>query len=116
MHEQRRWNALTAVRAVHTTIYLVMATSTFVILYAGLTGASGAWLWVALGLVGVESAVFLGNGLKCPLTAVAVKYGAGNGALFDTFLPERITRHTFHVFGPLILLAAALLALRWGLR
>jgi hypothetical protein len=108
----RSWDALTVVRAVHTVIYVVMAASTFVVLYAGITGAMGAWLWVAAALVGAESAVFLGNGLKCPLTGVAAKYGAGDGA--DTFLPERITRHTFHVFGPLILIAAALLALRWG--
>jgi hypothetical protein len=103
------------VRAIHTAIYLVMATATFVVLYAGLTGHSGAWLWVALGLVVVESAIFLANGLKCPLTAIAVKYGAVEAAVSDTFLPERITRHTFHVFGPLILLAAVLLAVRWGL-
>ena len=70
----------------------------------------GAWLWLAAALVGVESAVFLGNGLKCPLTAVAAKYGAGDGA--DTFLPKRITHYTFRVFGPLILIAAALVAVR----
>jgi hypothetical protein len=78
--------------------------------YAGITGATGAWLWLAAALVGVESAIFLGNGLKCPLTAVAAKYGAGDAA--DTFLPERITRHTFRVFAPLILMAVALIAAR----
>jgi hypothetical protein len=108
----RTWRPLTLVRAVHTVIYLVMATSTLAVLYAGITGAAGAWLWIAGALVGVESAVFLGNGLKCPLTAVAVKYGSGDGA--DTFLPERFTRHTFHIFGPLIVIGAVLVALRWG--
>jgi hypothetical protein len=107
----RSWKPLVIVRTVHTAIYLVMATSTFVVLFAGITGATGAWLWLAAALVGVESVVFLGNGLKCPLTAVAAKYGAGDGA--DTFLPERITRYTFPVFAPLILMAAALAAVRW---
>jgi len=106
----RSWNALTVVRAIHTVIYVVMATSIFVVLYAGITGARGAWLWVAAALVGIESVVFLWNGLKCPLTAVAARYGAGGGA--DTFLPEWITRYTFCVFGPLILIAAALVAVR----
>jgi hypothetical protein len=41
---------------------------------------------------------------------VAGKYGAGEGA--DTFLPKRIMRYTFRVFGPLILIAAALVAVR----
>jgi hypothetical protein len=104
---------LALVRAVHTAIYVVMATASFALLYAGVTGAHGVWLWVALALVAVESVVFLANGLKCPLTAVALRYGADGLKVGDTFLPERITRHTFRVFGPLILLAFALLAVRW---
>jgi hypothetical protein len=110
----RCWNPLAVVRAVHTAIYGVMATSVFVVLYAGITGAAGAWLWLAAGLVGVEGAVFLVNGLKCPLTAVAARHGASGGA--DTFLPERITRHTFRVFGPLVLIGATLVAMRWAWR
>ena len=43
----------------------------------------------------------VGNGFKCPLTGLAVKYGATKGYAFDTFLPERVTRLTFRVFGSL---------------
>ncbi len=104
---------LAIVRAVHTAIYLVMAASTFVVLYAGATGRSGAWLWAALVLLGAETLVFSLNGLRCPLTALAVRYGATSGHVFDTFLPERATRHTFRFFGGVMLLGLALLALRW---
>ncbi len=62
---------LTLVRAVHTVIYLVMAASSFVVLYGGVSGAHGVWLWVAAVLVGIESIVFAASGLKCPLTALA---------------------------------------------
>ncbi len=106
----RTWSGLAITRAIHTVIYAVMASATFVVLYAGVTGMAGAWLWAALGLVGVESAVFLGNGFRCPLTAVAVHFGADEGA--DTCLPERFTRYTFRVFGPLIVVGVALVALR----
>ena len=106
---------LALVRAVHTAIYLVMATASFVVLFGGITGAHGPWLWAAAALVAVESVVFAASGLKCPLTAVAVRYGAGRDGLFDTFLPERITRHTFRVFGPLIAVAFVLLAVRRAL-
>ncbi|CAN5499906.1 hypothetical protein BH10PSE3_BH10PSE3_26050 [soil metagenome] len=106
---------LTLVRAVHTAIYIVMASASFVVLYAGVTGAHGTWLWMACGLVAVESLVFVANGLRCPLTAIAVKYGATKDGAFDTFFPERITRYTFRVFGPLILLGVVLLAGRWWL-
>jgi hypothetical protein len=68
---------------------------------------------VAAGLVAGESIVFAFAGLKCPLTAIAVRYGAGQDGLFDTFLPERMTRHTFRIFGPLIVLAFTLLIARW---
>lgn len=60
---------LTLVRSVHTAIYLVMAGSVFVVLYAGITGVHGAWLWVAAGLVAVEWAghlVRLALGLRVP--------------------------------------------------
>ena len=108
-----RAQRLALVRAVHTAIYLVMATSSLVVLYGGLSGAHGPWLWTAAALVAVESLVFVGCGMKCPLSGVAVKYGAGGGALFDTFLPERMTRHTLTVFGPIVLAGFVLLALRW---
>lgn len=108
-----RAQTLALVRFVHTAIYVVMAVSVFVLLYAGITGASGWWLWTALTLLAVESAVFLGNGLKCPLTALAVRSGAEKGYAFDTFLPERATRYTFRFFGTLMVIGLTLLALRW---
>jgi hypothetical protein len=104
---------LAIVRTTHTAIYLVMAMATFVLLYAGVTGAQGAWLWMTLALLGIEVAVFAGNGMKCPLTALAVKYGATTGHVFDTFLPERWTRHTFRFFGSVMAAGLGLLALRW---
>lgn len=104
---------LSLVRAVHTAIYIVMAIATFVLLYAGITGDSGVWLWIALALLGVETVVFVGNGMKCPLTAMAVRYGATTGHVFDTFLPERFTRYTFRFFGTVMIVSLLLLALRW---
>ena len=58
----QRQQILALIRATHTVIYVVMAGSTFVLVYAGLTGASGWWLWAALALLAVESAVFAGFG------------------------------------------------------
>jgi hypothetical protein len=114
VREMQDAQRLTLVRAVHTAIYIVMAASTFVLVYAGLTGWQGRLLWVALGLLAIESVVFLGYGMKCPLTALAVRYGAEKGYAFDTFLPERATRYTFRFFGSLMAIGLALLALRWA--
>lgn len=104
---------LAVVRGVHTTIYLVMVAAILVLLFAALTGYVGFWLWASLGLLAVESAVFVGNGFRCPLTAAAVRYGAEKGYAFDTFLPESITRHTFRFFGSLMAIGLLMLVLRW---
>lgn len=101
---------LALVRGVHTAIYVVMAGSVFAVLYAGVFGAHGHWLWVAVGLVIIETLVFVASGMKCPLTAIATKYGAKPGA--DTFMPERFTRHTLTIFGPLIVIGLALVIAR----
>ena len=104
---------LTLIRTIHTAIYLVMALSTFVLVYAGATGSQGTWLWLALVLLAVEVVVFVGNGMRCPLTALAVRYGAETGYVFDTFLPERATRYTFNFFGTVMVVGLGLLILRW---
>lgn len=100
---------LTLVRAVHTVIYGVMASASFVVLYAGVTGAHGRWLWMAAGLVTIEILLFAASGMRCPLTAIAVRNGATRQGVADTFLPERVTRHTLQFFGPLIVVAFALI-------
>ncbi|HEV2363302.1 MAG TPA: hypothetical protein VGS12_03795 [Caulobacteraceae bacterium] len=104
---------LTLVRGAHTVIYVVMASASFVALYAGVTGRTGTWLWAALALVGIETVIFVGNGFACPFTAVAAAASAG-APVSDTFFPERITRHTLRFFGPLIAIAIALLISRWA--
>ncbi|MBK8084053.1 MAG: hypothetical protein IPK28_09585 [Devosia sp.] len=105
--------ALALIRWVHTAIYVVMAGSTFMLLYAGVTGASGPWLWVALILLAIESVVFVGNGMKCPLTELAVRHGATSGRVFDTFLPEIATRYTFRFFGTIMVVGLVLVLGRW---
>lgn len=103
---------LTAVRVLHTVIYLIMAVSALLVLYAGVTGASGPWLWLAVGLVITESLVFIGGGMKCPLTAVAVRYGARRDGAYDTLFPDRITRHTATLFGPIMVAGLILILAR----
>jgi len=105
---------LALVRGVHSTVYILMVAAIFLLLYAGATGYVGLWLWIALGLLAIETAVFAVNGLKCPLTALAVRYGATTGYAFDTILTERTIRLTFRFFSGLMAIGLALLALRWA--
>lgn len=101
------------VRSVHSVIYVTMAAATLAVVFAGATGSHGTWLWMALGLLGLEVVAFVGNGLECPLSGLAVRLGAERGGAFETFLPERVARHTFAFFGTLLGLGLALLTARW---
>ena len=103
---------LTAIRSVHTLIYVVMAVSVFTIIYCGIVDRIDALLWVSLGLVFAECVVFVGNGMVCPLTNMAKAHGAEKGYVFDAFLPERMTRWTPLVFGTLFAIGLAILIWR----
>lgn len=103
---------LAAIRAIHSAIYLAMAWSVLYILFCGIAGRSGTLLAIALVLVGVECVVFIGNGMKCPLSKLATDYGAKEATFTDTFLPERFTRYTAPVFGTLLVVGILLLAIR----
>ena len=95
---------LALVKAVHTAFYLVQVAAILYILSAGITGKRGRYLPHAFALVAFESAVFIGNGRRCPLTALAKRWGDPKGYVGDTFFSERCTRHTFSVFGSLLAL------------
>lgn len=105
---------LALVRGLHTAVYVVMVAAIFEVLYAATTGYAGLWLRIALVLLALETVIFVGNGMKCPLTALAVRYGAEHGYAFDTFLPERVTQYTFRFFGSLMMVGLVLLAVRWA--
>jgi hypothetical protein len=103
---------LFVIRTVHTIIYLMMATSVVFILLSAIVGYTGPVLVIALILISIEVVVFVGSGMQCPLTGLAKQYGAVKGYVFDTFLPERLTKYTFRFFGGLLVLGVIGLAVR----
>ena len=82
------------------------------VLYCGITGTLNVLPAVSIGLVGLEGAVFFGNGRKCPLTALAKQYGDPKGYVGDLFCPEWLSRRTFSVFTSLFLVGLLLVAIR----
>ena len=98
-------------RLLHTAIYVVMAASALTVLFAGVTGLSGPWLPPAIVLILGEVVVFAACGFRCPLTDVVARYADG-APVSDTFMPERLTRYTAHLFGPIIAVGFLLLILR----
>ena len=99
---------LTAIKTLHTAIYAVMVAAIFYVLYCGITGTLNVLLAVSIGLVGLEGAVFFGNGQKCPLTALAKQYGDPKGYVGDIFCPEWLSRRTFSIFTSLFVVGLLL--------
>ena len=95
---------LTLIRGVHTVIYIILAASVCLLLFAALTAYSGPLVITAAVAVAIEVTVFTANGFQCPLTNLAREYGAEEGKGYATVLPERITRQTFRMFGTLLAL------------
>jgi hypothetical protein len=107
-----KWRQIMAIKVLHSAILLGMSTAVLYVLYCGLTGRHDAALWIAIGLVSLESAVFLFNRSRCPLTTLAIELGdtTGNDFLSDRLLPKAWIRYTVPVCGGLYGLGLATLA------
>jgi hypothetical protein len=103
---------LTLIKLIHTIIWTLMAAATFYILYAGLTGAFGTILWIAVILMLVEVAVLAANRMACPLTPLAGKYTNDRQPNFDIYLPLWLARYNKWIFGPLLALGILIVVLR----
>lgn len=77
---------LTAVKVLHTAVWLVMASSILVLPVAALRKRF-KWAFGLSALVLLECAVLAANRGRCPLTDVAARYTAGRAANFDIYLP-----------------------------
>lgn len=109
----RRWEpwrgaALVAIKAVHSLVFFAEELSVGYLLYAGLTKRQDRTAAVAAGAVAAESAIYFGNGRRCPLTGVAEELGAEHGSVTDIYLPRWIAKRIFTYNAPLIVVAALL--------
>jgi hypothetical protein len=84
--------ALVAVKAVHTGIFASLAGAVLYTFYSGVTGRVSRKTGVAVAAVLGESAIYAGNGFRCPLTKVAEEFGAEDGTVGDIFLPAWFAR------------------------
>lgn len=108
---------LTAIKTVHSGIFLVMLASILWLVWTGIRGRQDRTAAIAAGLVAIEAIVFLANDGVCPLTPLAERYGApgGTGGVSDIFLPDSLAR-TIPIWSTALLLAAGVLHLSWGTR
>ena len=100
------------IKFVHSVIFIFMVACLAYILYCAIVRRYDWTLLTALAAISVEGLALLLNHGRCPLTSLAEKHGAANGAVTDIFLPDWLTRHTFKI--AMVWVAIELIWLAWG--
>jgi hypothetical protein len=83
-----RRGAIVAIKLAHSAIFLVNSAAILHICWAGLRDRPSRWTGFALAAALGESAVFVANRGRCPLTTLVERLGAENGRVSDIFLPR----------------------------
>ena len=92
------------IKTVHSMIFWLMSGCVGYLYYAALTGQAGWYPYLAIGLVCAEGAVLFLNRGRCPLTTLALRYGAASGSVTDIFLPGWAAARVFPVCGALFII------------
>lgn len=100
--------AVSAVRLLHTSVFLVELSSILWLVVSGLVGRRDRSVAVAAGLVAIEAGVFVANAGVCPLTPLTERLGASRGSVSDIFLPGPVARTIPVWSSALVVLAMAL--------
>lgn len=95
--------ALRRIRLAHTAIWAVVEACVAYLVWSGLRGRTDRRDAVAATVVGAEIAVFVGYGLRCPLTDLAERAGAGDGSVTDLYLPRPVAHALPVIHVPLLL-------------
>ncbi len=103
---------LALIKILHTAVWVVMASATIYIFYAGVIGIFSIWLWISIGLLVLESLVLFVNKWFCPLTPMAMKYTENREANFDIYLPEKLAKYNKQIFGTIFITGLLIVILR----
>ncbi|HSO86325.1 MAG TPA: hypothetical protein VLQ91_07235 [Draconibacterium sp.] len=105
-------NKLTAVKIMHTLIWLFFVATIFYILYSGISNKITVYTWIAIGLIVAEGVVLVIFNMFCPLTLIARKYSDSEKDNFDIYLPNWLARHNKIIFTTIYLVGVIIVLLR----
>ena len=103
---------LTALKIVHTFIWIVMTTANFAAFYLALVGRFNWLFFLCLALLGGEIVVIVVNRWHCPLTDVMAKYTSDRAANFDIYLPLWLAKNNIKIFSALLVVEILIVLLR----
>ncbi len=96
------------IKVTHSLIFWLMSGCVAYIYYAALARTGGWYPYLAIGLVCAEGAALMLNRGRCPLTTLALRYGAARGTVTDIFLPGWAAARVFPVCGALFVIGAGI--------
>jgi hypothetical protein len=103
--------AIAVIKSIHTAVFLAVLGAIAWLVASGALGRRDRSVGLAATAVVLETAVFVGNGMVCPLTPLAERLGARRGAVTDIFLPMRVAE-TIPIWSGALVALAGLLHLR----
>ena len=103
---------LTAVKLIHTLIWLIFVAAILYVCYAGAFNQVNRLVWYCIGLVFIEGIVLLITKGTCPLTSLARKYTDVHPIGFDIFLPQWLAKYNKILFSTLFLIGLSLVLWR----
>ena len=106
---------LIAIKLLHTLVWVFFNVVIFYLLYAVVVDKIDRWVWIGLGVVGLEALVLALFKMACPLTVVALRYAdpEPQPANFDIYLPLWLARWNKLIYGSIML--CIMLGLAWRL-
>jgi hypothetical protein len=100
---------LTAIKVLHTMIWVFYNVVIFYLLFAVLANKINKWVWISIGLVILEAIVLLVFKMKCPLTVVARKYSDSTDDNFDIYLPNWLAKYNKLIYTSIFIIAILVL-------
>ena len=103
---------LVIVKLIHTAIWIFFNIVIFYLLYAVLVNKIDIWVWICLGLIGIETLILLVFRRVCPVTLLAKRYSDSERANFDIYLPHWLAKYNQLIYSALVLIAVVILFYR----
>jgi hypothetical protein len=100
------------VKLAHTAIFAVLSVCVLYVFVSSVFNRITGWTWGALSAVVIEGLVLAASGGRCPLTQVAERLGAADGAVADIFLPKWLADRIFPICGAIVVLSCAVFLVR----
>ena len=83
------------IKFIHSILFWLMVFCLFYILYCAITRTYDWTLLTAIVIIVIEGLSLAFNHWRCPLTTLAEKYGAENGAVTHIFMPKLCAHYVF---------------------